>query len=84
MNWKEINWRTTGYGLGVFACYFVSKIWPDSATLCELVGALIVGAGFISAPDATRVKSIVQAVDALLWKNKMDPETLQVDPKIGT
>lgn len=76
MNFSQINWKTTGYAISFFACYLVGKFLPAAETLCEVVGTLIITAGFVSAADADRVKSIVRAVDVISWKNNIDPATL--------
>jgi hypothetical protein len=76
MNLSQINWKTTGYAISYIACYILGKFVPAAETLCEVVGTLIITAGFVSAADADRVKSIVRAVDMISWKNGIDPATL--------
>jgi hypothetical protein len=76
VNLSQINWKTTGYAIGYLLCYALGKFIPASESLCEVVGTLIVTAGFVSAADADRVKSIVRAVDVISWKNNIDPATL--------
>ena len=82
MNFKTINWKTTGYAIGYFGCYLLGKFIPAAESLCEVVAGLIVTAGFVSSADATRVDSIVRAVDAIAWKVKLDPASLTpTDPE---
>ena len=76
MNLSHINWKTTGYAISFLACYLLGKFVPAAESLCEVVGTLIITAGFVSAADADRVKSIVRAVDLISWKNNIDPATL--------
>jgi hypothetical protein len=80
MNWSniatQVNWKTTGYGIGYIVCKLIGSLFPGISTACEVLETLIVGSGLVSAADSTRVKSIVQAVDHLLWKAQVDPETL--------
>ncbi len=73
---NQINWKTTGYAIGYLGCWVFGMIVPAAASLCEVVDKVILVAGFISAADADRVKSIVRAVDAIAWKVKLDPATL--------
>jgi hypothetical protein len=81
MNLSQINWKTTGYAISYMACYVLGKFIPAAESLCEVVGTLIITAGFVSAADADRVKSIVRAVDVISWKNNINPSTLTpVDP----
>jgi len=76
MDLKTINWKTTGYAIGYFGCYLLGKFIPAAESLCEVVAGLIVTAGFVSAADASRVDSVVRAVDAIAWKNEINPATL--------
>ncbi len=76
MDLKTINWKTTGYAIGYFGCYLLGKFVPAAESLCEVVAGLIVTAGFVSAADASRVDSVVRAVDAIAWKNEINPATL--------
>ena len=80
MNWSniatQINWKTTGFALGYLACKLFGWAVPAAASLCEVAETFVVAGGFVSAADSTRLKTIVQAVDHLLWKSQIDPETL--------
>ena len=82
MDLKTINWKTTGYAIGYILCWMLGKFVPAAESLCEVVATLIVTAGFVSSADASRVDSVVRAVDAIAWKNQIDPDTLvPVTPK---
>ena len=76
MDLKTINWKTTGYAIGYFGCYLLGKFVPAAESLCEVLAGLIVTAGFVSAADATRLDSVVRAVDAVAWKVDINPATL--------
>jgi hypothetical protein len=73
---SQVNWKTTGFGIAFVICKIVGWTVPGVASSCEIVETIIVGGGFVSTADAGRLKTIIQAVDHLLWKNKIDPETL--------
>ena len=76
----RVNWKTTGFGIGYAACKFVGYFAPAIEPLCQVLEPFIVTGGFVSAVDASRVRNIVRAVDLLLLKNGVDPETLA--PKV--
>jgi len=73
---RTVNWRSTGYGIGYFVCYVFGQIYPSLTSLCELLEPLIVTMGLVSTADASRVRSIVRAVDVIAFKAKVDPATL--------
>lgn len=73
---RTVNWRTTGYGIGYFVCHVFGQVYPSLTSLCDLLEPLIVTMGLVSAPDATRIQSIVRAVDVIAFKAKIDPATL--------
>jgi hypothetical protein len=73
---QTVNWKTTGYAIGFFICKALGRFYPELSDVCSILETILVGAGFISAADSTRVQSIVRAVDALAWKNKLDPAML--------
>lgn len=73
---QTVNWKTVGWGIGYGICKAVGKLFPEIGGSCEVLETFTVMGGLISAADADRVKNVVRAVDALLWKNKMDPATL--------
>lgn len=77
MNWNTVNWKTTAYAISYFFCQIVGGIYEPVRTLCDILEAVIVPAGFLSAADATRVQNVVRAVDTILYKQQIDPETLQ-------
>lgn len=76
MDLTKVNWKTTSFGIGYAVCktvgYFVEAVEP----LCTIIEPMIVTGGFISATDTSRVRNIVRAVDLLLAKSNIDPETL--------
>lgn len=72
----HINWKTTGLALSYGVCKIVGGVYPPAASVCEVLDTVIVVGGFASAADAGRVKNIVNAVDALLFKNKIDPSNI--------
>lgn len=72
----RINWKTTGLGVLFIACSILGNVWEQAEAVCKIIETLIVGGGFISAADSSRVQNVVRAVDALLYKNQLDPETL--------
>ena len=74
---KQINWKTVGWAIGYVACNAMGGLFPEYAHGCKMLEVGTVAGGLISAADATRVQNVVRAVDALLWKNNMDPDTLQ-------
>ena len=76
MDLKTINWKTTGYAIGYFTCWILAQFVPAAEALCRVVEGLIVTAGLVSAADATRVDNVVRAVDAIAWRNQIDPATL--------
>lgn len=71
-----VNWKTTGYAIGYFICKAVGGVFPAISDVCAVLETILIGAGFVSAADSTRVQSIVRAVDALAWRNHLDPATL--------
>ena len=73
---RTVNWKTTGYAIGYIFCYFLGQFVPAAETLCNVIEPFIVTAGFVSSADASRVESIVRAVDSIAWKNQIDPATL--------
>ena len=73
---RTVNWRSTGYGIGYFVCYVFGQVYPSLTSLCELLEPLIVTMGLVSTADASRVRSIVRAVDVIAFKAKVDPATL--------
>lgn len=73
---RTINWKTTGFAIGYMVCFFVGQFVPAAESLCNVIEPFIVTAGFVSSADATRVESIVRAVDAIAWRNQVDPATL--------
>lgn len=73
---KTVNWRTAAYGIGYAACKIVGGIYPAVGPVCEVLETLVVSGGLLSAADSSRVAKVVQAVDHLLFKNRIDPETL--------
>ena len=74
---KRINWKTTACAAGYLLCNVVGSNYPQVEHACGMLDKLFVALGILSAADAGRVQNIVAAVDTLLWKNKLDPETLR-------
>jgi hypothetical protein len=73
---RTVNWRSTGYGIGYFACTVIGTAYPSLTSLCEVLEPLIVTMGLVSTADAARVRSVVRAVDVIAFKAKVDPATL--------
>jgi len=73
---NRINWKTTGFGIGYVICKIIGAIFPVVSGVCEVLEPILVGGGFISTADSSRVQNVVRAVDTLLWKTNLDPETL--------
>lgn len=82
---RTINWRSTGYGIGFFACKIVGWVYPEANHYCDVAEAFIVSGGLVAAADATRVHNIAQAVDGLLGLNKISPASIVMpdSPKVG-
>jgi len=78
----RVNWKTTGFGIGYAACKIVGLFVPVVEPMCQVLEPFMVTGGFVSAVDAGRVRNIVRAVDVLLAKNEIDPDTLVVMPSI--
>jgi hypothetical protein len=74
---KRVNWKTTGCAVAYIACNAIGGLVPTLESVCKVLDPLLIGLGVISAADAGRVQNVVAAVDTLLWKNKLDPETLR-------
>lgn len=72
----HINWKTTGLAMAYGVCKIVGSLYSPAASVCEVLDTVIVVGGFASAADAGRVQNVVKAVDAILWKTKIDPETI--------
>jgi hypothetical protein len=73
---QTINWKTALFGIGYAVCKIVDGIWPAVAPVCQVLEVMVVTGGFVSSADASRVQNVVRAVDHLLFKNHVDPETL--------
>jgi hypothetical protein len=71
-----VNWRTTGFAIAYLICNAVGGLFPVVADACNILEKLIIAGGLVSAVDAQRIQSIVRAVDALAWRNKLDPAAL--------
>ena len=76
MNFSQINWKTTGFAIGYLACWLLGQFVPAASSLCDAIEPFIVAGGFVSSADATRIQSIVRAVDSIAWHNQLDPATL--------
>lgn len=74
---KRVNWKTTGCAVAFMACSAAGSMFPRVEPACKMLETLLVGLGILSSADAGRVQNVVAAVDTLLWKNKLDPETLR-------
>ena len=81
----HINWKTTGLALAYGVCKIVGGVYPPAASVCEVLDTIIVVGGFASAADAGRVQNVGKAVDAILWKTKIDPQMIaSIEPLTPT